>query len=86
MGPDFFGGGGMWGFPIMPFLFVIFIVFGLFMMSRGGMMRGMHRGHGENYSNPQPGPEETALDVLKKRYAKGEITGEEFEKMKEDIK
>ena len=28
---------------------------------------------------------ETALDILKKRYASGEITSEEYERMKRDI-
>lgn len=30
-------------------------------------------------------PEETALDILKKRYARGEISKEDFERMKQDI-
>jgi putative membrane protein len=30
-------------------------------------------------------PNETPLDILKKRYAKGDITKEEFESLKKDI-
>ncbi len=40
-----------------------------------------------DYSRKQTSKhEETPLNILQKRYAKGEISGEEYEQMKQDLK
>lgn len=62
---------------IFPLLIVVFIVVFLLMGRRGG--RGSWCGSGQQEES------ETALDILNKRYAKGEIGKEEFERMKKDI-
>ncbi|MBC8403138.1 MAG: SHOCT domain-containing protein [Candidatus Marinimicrobia bacterium] len=38
-----------------------------------------------NRSKYHPGTGDTALEILKKRYARGEINQEEFDKMKKEI-
>ena len=85
MGPEHVWWGGMWFFPIiMPiimltaFLLVIYMIFG----------RGLHRPPWIDPRDSYPHNRietETALEILKKRYAKGEITREEFEQMRKNI-
>ncbi|HUY62371.1 MAG TPA: SHOCT domain-containing protein [Candidatus Paceibacterota bacterium] len=73
--------GGYEGFGIMGILFSIFwvIVFiaaivALVRFARGKSMWRCRHGHGE-----------AALDILKERYAKGEIGKAEFEEKKKDL-
>ena len=72
---------GIWIFPMIMFAMFIIIVF-LFAGRKWGCWHpwsGPFRYHGEGEES------ESALDILKKRYAKGEITKDEFEQMKKDI-
>jgi len=66
-----------WFGPIMMLAFwaviiiaVIFLIRWLMVSSRGGI---------------SPRTEDSALEILKKRYARGEIKKEEFEQMKKDL-
>ena len=80
MGPEFFWFGGMWIFPvvgIIVMLFVVNLIFG----------RGVTRVpwfESTRYSGENSRPD-TAMDILKTRYAKGEITKEEYDMMRKNI-
>ncbi len=67
-----FGFGFGW---ILVLVTVVLIIAGIIRLARvssGGRER-------------QQGQQETALDILKRRYANGEITKQEFEEQKKDI-
>lgn len=73
MGSGYWGGqcfGFMWIIPLL--FFVVFLFF----------IRGMFRqGKGESINNHG----ESASEILDKRFAKGEITKEEYEEMKKTL-
>jgi len=75
MTPEYFWWGPMWVFPmVMPIVMLVALALCLYFLFGRGRPPGEHL----------PGSE-TPVDILKKRYAKGEITKEEFEQMKKDI-
>ncbi len=83
MGSEFFGWGGMWIFPIMFVIMGLCVVFFMFMMfGRGGFRPPWQDSSRYSSESRESG---TALEILKNRYAKGEITKEEFDQMKIDL-
>ncbi len=76
MSQEFYWWGPMWFFPmVMPIVMIVVLVVCLYFIF----------GRGKPWE-PHPGKEsESALEILKKRYARGEITREEFDQMKRDI-
>jgi len=66
------GFGGIGILPILIILGVIFLLWAIF----------AHRG---NSRDEEMQNEDTALQILRERYAKGEITKRQFDQMKKDI-
>jgi putative membrane protein len=83
MQPDYIWWGPMWFFPmVMPIIMLVVLLLCLyFIFGRGGFRPPWH-----NTERPynHGGEGESALEILKKRYAKGEITKDEFEQMRRD--
>jgi putative membrane protein len=74
-GPMAFGGFG-WLFGFIWWIFVIFVIVSVIRLFFGG--RHHRRWEEEEKSD-------TALDILRQRYAKGEITKKEFDTVKKDL-
>lgn len=70
MGYGWYGGGVMWLILIVVAVVIIYFVLNL----------------GKNGKILDDSTGESAMDILKKRYAKGEITKEDFDRLKKDIK
>ncbi|MDP2855839.1 MAG: SHOCT domain-containing protein, partial [bacterium] len=77
MGPWMMGGfGGTWFMPILMIVFWGLIIWGIVALVRGAGWAGC---------GSHSAPSDSALDVLKSRYARGEIGKEEFEEKKKDL-
>ena len=77
---DFFWGAGMWMFPAA--MIVVMLVMAFLVCGRG--IRGLC---GHTARHPWDGDSrEDSLEILRRRYAKGEVTKEEFERIRSDLR
>lgn len=91
-----YGGDGPGWWVIFPIIFMVFMMLMMFrMMGRGGMMGMMGGGRrhgadddsrGSGQSNRREvGAQESPLEVAQRRYASGEISREEFQRIRDDL-
>jgi len=68
---------------IIPIICMVVMFFFFMMFRRGGFRPPWEQNSDRHQSESKDS--ETAIDILKKRYARGEITKDEFDQMKKDI-
>lgn len=77
MGNGMMGGfGGGWLMVILVVLIAVLVIWAIVALGRGSAHPGDHSHHEDD---------ESALEVLRKRYARGDINKQEFEEKKRDI-
>ncbi len=76
-GWGYYGGWGSWLGPLFMLIFTVLVVIGLVLLIRYLVGQGRPAGGG---GGRQP------MDILKERYARGEITREQYERMRDDLK
>lgn len=75
-----FGPGKMWFIPVLCMAICLFLFLGFRRGGRGPFFFDRTR----HMDNPDNG-NSSAIDILNSRYAKGEISKEEYDRMKKDI-
>ncbi|MDP2744792.1 MAG: SHOCT domain-containing protein [Dehalococcoidia bacterium] len=79
MGPGMMGGFGLLGWfgPILMVLFWVLVIWGIIALVRGTNWTGP--------SDSSSSRSDSALEILRKRYSRGEINKEEYEEKKKDL-
>lgn len=77
-----FGFGFGWIFMI---IFWALIIWAIFALVRGLSGHGCCQHKGEHMHGEKMQKEDNALGILRERYAKGEVTKEEFDRVKKDL-